>query len=319
MHRSRPAINNPIALPRAFLSMLELFECLRVPPKSAVEDVDFLLKGANKLDPQAQIQAQQLFTSMEFSRWMSSTHAETLFVQGNLNVVGAGRTSAMSAVCAALFLNLSKNTDAVVLLFSCGLHERSENPTSGPNGLIRSLITQLLLQCQTISLDFIDNRAFAEDIQSHSLSALRALFVRLVERLPQTSTVICILDGLAQFESRAWRRDLMDIIQTLNNIIRNHYLQPVVKLLVTSPFANMGKVERTISPCQVLTLRRTGIRGGRRLTGLNRILDDRIGGERRTIDESDSCNSCDMEETDGMSDDETDSDYEYDDDDGYDD
>ncbi|KAJ5701522.1 hypothetical protein N7488_009070 [Penicillium malachiteum] len=258
---------------------------------------------------------------MEFARWKSSTHAETLFVQGNLPMVGSERITAMSAVGATLYLTISKNTDAIVLFFPCGLHEGAMDPISGPNGLIRSLIAQILLQRNNTSLDFIDNRLFAEAIQSHSLSALLALLVALIERLPQTVKVVMILDGLVRFESRPWRRDLSDIIQTLNNLLCKKYLRPVVKLLVTSPYANPGKVEKMLSPCQVLRLRRTGARHGHRLSEMNRYLDDSMrepGQDASEIDSS-SSDSNDLEETEDMTDDDTESDDEDEEDDESDD
>ena len=257
----------PMGQSQSFLSRMELFKCMGVSPKGSIDDTNIVLKQHSAFTPEAQAQSQQLLSSMEFSRWMQSTHAETLFVQGNYSTMGPGRVSPLSALCATLSLNLSKHSNSIVLHFFCGTHEALDDPVSGPNGLIRSLIAQLLLTRFMFNLDFINTRPFTELIESHSLFDLCHTFRQLVEQLPTTATVVCIIDGVTQFESAAWLADLLEVIHTMNQIVNNPALHPIVKLLVTTPFTQMGQTGEAILAHHRVTLRNIG--------GARQVMSDR--------------------------------------------
>ncbi|OJJ48281.1 hypothetical protein ASPZODRAFT_130253 [Penicilliopsis zonata CBS 506.65] len=269
------SMNTPMIQSQSFLSRMDLLSCLGVSPRASVDDVDVVLKQHSVLTAEAQAQSQQLLSSIEFSRWMKASHAETLFVQGNSSIIGPCRVSPLSALCATLSLNLSKYPNCTVLHFFCGIHEAPGDPIAGPNGLIRSLIVQLLLTRATFNLDFINTRAFEELIRAHSLFDLCHTFRELIEQLPPTATVVCIMDGVARFESDAWLTDLLEVIHTLNQIIVNPALHPVVKLLVTTPFAQSGRVGRAIIAHHRLTLR-NAVGGGMGHTISDRSLSSRM-------------------------------------------
>ncbi|KAL2841162.1 hypothetical protein BJY01DRAFT_236498 [Aspergillus pseudoustus] len=261
---SRPVISRAVSDPgvHTFLSMIQLFQGLNVPPKSFIEDVDRTIQQIGRMDPSAQTQAQQLLSAPEFFKWIQASHAETLYVQGNFQMATARRISPLSALCGTLSLNLSKNTDFIVLLFVCGLHDASEDPIAGPSGLIRSLIAQLLLTGRDFNLDFINTRQFSESIHANDLPSLNHTFRQLIEQLPTNVTVVCIIDGLIRFESPAWLADLTDVVFTLNQIIYNPALHPIVKLLVTTPFANSQHVGNLIQAHRSVILRQTVVSGG---------------------------------------------------------
>ncbi|RAK96588.1 uncharacterized protein BO80DRAFT_429007 [Aspergillus ibericus CBS 121593] len=248
----------PMPQSQSFLSRMELFHCMGVSPRGALDDINVVLKQHSACTPEVQAQSQQLLSSDEFSRWMQSTHAETLFVQGNASTIGPGRVSPLSALCATLSLNFSRNSNAIVLHFFCGVHDAPYDPVAGPKGLIRSLIAQLLLTRSMFNLDFINTRSFKELIESHSLFELCHTFRQLVEQLPTTATVVCIIDGVAQFESAAWLADLLEVIHTMNQTIHNPALHPIVKLLITTPFVQSGHTGGAIMAHYWVTLRNLG-------------------------------------------------------------
>ncbi|OJJ68853.1 hypothetical protein ASPBRDRAFT_209306 [Aspergillus brasiliensis CBS 101740] len=228
---------------QSFLSGTELFHALRVNVNEPSEDVDYILKRLGQFDVAAQAQAQQLLSSEAFLQWIKSPLPQTLLVKGNYNMTGPGRISALSELCATLSLNISKNTNYIVLRTFCGLHEAPNHQNAGPNWLIRSLITQLLLSGTVSHLVHIDTRAFAESIKSHALRDLCSLFRQLIEQLPKEATVICIIDGVSGFESETWRADLFDVLYILNQTVLNQYLKPSFKLLLTTPFSHTMFIE----------------------------------------------------------------------------
>jgi hypothetical protein len=302
---SKPSMTRTMSDPDiyTFLSPMQLFQCLNVSPRSIIDDVDIVLQKIGRIDASAQAQAQQLLSSQEFLRWIGPSRTETLYVQGNLRVANSARISALSAVCATLSLNLSKNTDSVVLLFICGLHEASNEPIGGPKGLIRSLIAQLLLAGLDLKLDFISTRSYFELIKAHDLRSLAQTFRCLIESLPCNLTVVCILDGLTRFESSPWLAELEEVVYTLNEIIRNRVLRPVVKLLVTTPFANSLHLGKLIQAHQTM-LRPTFAAGGRRISArsmadrTDRLREYRMAMERGvdSEDDSDDCYARGFEE-----------------------
>lgn len=254
--------------PQSFLSDMELFNALGLAVNEPIEDVDHILKRRDQFDLAAQAQAQQLLSSEQFMGWMKSPLPETLFVKGNFQIVGSGRISVLSALCATLSLNLVKNTHYIVLHAFCGLHEAHSHQNAGPNWLIRSLIAQLLLCGVSFNLDFINTRSFAEQIKSHYLQDLCSVFRQLVEQLPNTATVICIIDGVTPFESETWKIDMIDVLFILNQIVLNEFLKLTFKLMLTTPFCHTHLVEdpSKIWSHYTVNLHPTGAGSGRRIS-----------------------------------------------------
>jgi hypothetical protein len=228
------------------MSADDLFKCLCILAQQSIDDVDQILQQLNQFDGPAHEQARQLLSNNEFTQWMGSAHSNALFVQGNFHMPGPCRISPLSALCALFSLNLSKNSPCIVLRFFCGLHEAHNGPIHGPNGLIRSFLTQLLLTSFSFNLDFINTRDFFEGIKSHSLRDLCSVFRQLIEQLPPSARVVCIIDNVNSFECDSGIADLKDVFYILGMIMTNPYLRPVVKLLATTPFSQRLITEQEI-------------------------------------------------------------------------
>lgn len=231
-HTSQPQYSQP------FLSDADLFYAIGVQVNEPIEDVDHVLKHRDQFGLAAHTQAQQLLSSEQFMGWMKSSRAETLFVKGNFQMIGPGRISGLSALCATLSLNLSKTTQYIVLRAFCGLHEAQNYQNSGPSWLIRSLVAQLLLSSVTFNVDFINTRVFAEGIKSHNLQDICSVFRSLIEQLSNTTTVVCIIDGVTRFEFETWKAEMNEVLFILNQIVLNEFLKPNFKLLLGTPFSN---------------------------------------------------------------------------------
>jgi len=103
-------------------------------------------------------------------------------------------------------LSLSPDT-TIILYFPCGQHTTLDDPLAGPSGLIRILISQLLIGWpkEVPNLEFIeDDQSLWSLIQEGHITALCQLFNQLLERLPQAVVVYCIIDGISEYETRSW-------------------------------------------------------------------------------------------------------------------
>ncbi|KAL4911438.1 hypothetical protein BDW74DRAFT_172901 [Aspergillus multicolor] len=247
--------SSPVQSPAQWLSETDLMHSLKVYFREHLENLDTVLKDQHQFDAAAQSHARQILQIPGFSQWMSSQTPDMLWVNGNFEDVGPRRISALSVLCALLVLSLHQNSNAIILHHFCGLHESGEAGTvTGPNGLIRSLIFQLLF-CgrHKFNLDFINTRRFANEIESHSLHMLCHTFRQLIEQLPPKQPVICIIDGISGFEYGPWLDELWDVMLILNRLVTDDALRPNFKLLITTPFAD-GVIDRTISQHQRVIL-----------------------------------------------------------------
>ncbi|RDW93391.1 uncharacterized protein DSM5745_00713 [Aspergillus mulundensis] len=269
--------SSPVQSPAQWLSETDLMQSLGVYFREHLEDLDTVLKEQHQFDDATQSHARQLLQTPRFSRWISSQSPDMLWVNGNFEDLGPGRLSALSVLCALLVLSLHQNSNAITLHHFCGLHETgTEGTVTGPNGLIRSLIFQLLFcSGHKFNLDFINTRQFANDIESHSLRMLCHTFRQLIEQLPPRQTVICIIDGITGFEYGPWLDDLWDVMLILNKLVTDDALRPNFKLLVTTPFAD-GIVDRTIGEHQRLVLQSDSLYDGG-LEMSDRLVWDDIG------------------------------------------
>ncbi|KAL4982898.1 hypothetical protein BDW68DRAFT_182100 [Aspergillus falconensis] len=221
--------HSPVQSPPHWLSETELIQSLGVYFRQHLEDLDTGLKEQHQFDDATQSYARKLLQSPKFSGWISSQSPEMLW-----------------------------NTNAIVLHHFCGLHEiGGEGAVTGPNGLIRSLIFQLLFsgrhKFNLDFMDFINTRQLADDILSQSRRMLCHTFRQLIEQLPPRQTVISIVDGITGLEYGPWLDDLWDVVFILNKLVTDPAIRPNFKLLVTMPFAD-EVVDRTIMENQRLVL-----------------------------------------------------------------
>lgn len=206
------------------------------------------------------MQAQSLTKTPEFQRWLASHRPDLLLVDGNAYIPGPGRISAMSIFCAVLVLGLMKSKKHIVLHFFCGQHTTTKDNMSGPKGLMRSIITQLLYCGKQFDIDFIDSRTYRESLEAHSLPHLCDTFCKLIEQIQLDTSVFCVVDGVSLYEGDHWLDELFCVFETLNALVENEHLQPVFKLLLTSPFVSRQLGHQTATSRRVV-LRRSVVNG----------------------------------------------------------
>lgn len=167
---------------------------------------------------------------------MGQCTSSVLVVDGNLGSAGMGRTSPLSILSASLVTELSTKDDYAILQFFCGMHAGLQDPFSGPRGILRLLITQLILYPgKTVtSLDFMEP-ALYEALRAQEIGGLCCLFEQLILRSNAHDTIFCIIDGMAELElSPHWRNETLQVFAFLRELINQHKASPILKVLLTN-------------------------------------------------------------------------------------
>ena len=231
----------PLSVSTALITLPRLFDVLAVPLGSGVVDLEKALKYGESCDVVSQGQARWLLRTEQFLHWFTATRSGILLIDGNTNSTDSGRISAMSYLCTTLVASIiqtQEEVDAVSLYFFCGLHIASNDELRGPNGMMRAILTDLLMELQQrkiLSLDFVDNHDFREALECNDLRAICDAFLELVKQLPLDTPVYCIIDGLSLYEKMELLDDSYLVIDKLNELVSDQHLRPIFKVLLTSP------------------------------------------------------------------------------------
>lgn len=172
--------------------------------------------------------------SRNFEVWLQSKDTRVLLVDGNCAAGLNSRTSPISLICATLVQSLADVQQVIRLHFFCGLHTSVDDPLSGPTGLMRSLISQLL-PLQNFDLSFVNSRSYRDQIYACELGHLCDLFQILVHQIPIDTVVFCVVDGISLYERLEWMEETCFIVRKLKEITESPTLNTIFKLLLTSP------------------------------------------------------------------------------------
>lgn len=219
-----------------------------------MDDIQITMRQGISLDPSCQGQAYSLMRNSKFEIWLKSSKAQALLVDGNSASVALSRTSPISLLCATLARSLVGVQSAICLQFFCGLHTSSNDSLSGPQGLIRSLTSQLL-SYYNFDLGFINCRSFRDRIQSHEMHHLCELFRTLLRQIPIDNVVFCIIDSISLYERAEWRRDICFVVHKLRENTEIVELNAVFKLFIASS-SRSRHVNSHIAPQDQLILPR---------------------------------------------------------------
>ncbi|KAI4685099.1 hypothetical protein J4E81_008912 [Alternaria sp. BMP 2799] len=201
-------------------------------------ETEHILRQSNSLRPKGLGKARWLLTTAQFKNWLSQPFSGILLVDGYCKDDGIGKISPLSVLCASLATTLVQTSSNIVLRFFCSSHTRVEQDTiSGPSGLLRSLITQLILYPGTpdIDLDPMEQGLY-DAVSQCNVLALVSLFGSIVCNMDKSITIICVIDGISDFETplRGWDREILGVVDQLQNLVYNQRSGPTLKLLMTS-------------------------------------------------------------------------------------
>lgn len=207
---------------------------LEVEPEIMHQDEQIVMMEGGKAGLVPQAQGQWLLNNPRLQHWLTADETTSLLVDGNGN--GSDIISPMSHVCALLITSLQRIEPVLTVFFFCGLHVSKQDPLSGPSGLVRSLISQIL-DIQEYSLDFIDDE-YERRLQEWDIAYLMHLFQSLVDQLPQDRVLYCIIDGISFYERSIHNPELEVVIRGLTELAQDCGIGPIFKLLITSPLNN---------------------------------------------------------------------------------
>lgn len=247
-------VNTATNVSKPLITQGNLIGILAVDPGGAMDDIQITMRQGISLDPSCQGQAYSLMRNSKFEIWLKSSKAQALLVDGNSASVALSRTSPISLLCATLARSLVGVQSAICLQFFCGLHTSSNDSLSGPQGLIRSLTSQLL-SYYNFDLGFINCRSFRDRIQSHEMHHLCELFRTLLRQIPIDNVVFCIIDSISLYERAEWRRDICFVVHKLRENTEIVELNAVFKLFIASS-SRSRHVNSHIAPQDQLILPR---------------------------------------------------------------
>lgn len=227
------------------------------------DDLERALFQRNRFKQSTQAQAQSLLRHSRFVKWLSESHPDMIFVEGNIASAALDKLSVVSVFCATLVASMIKvKPHEVIVHFFCGLHTTSNDIWHGPNGLIRSIIVQLLVKLASLdilSLDFINDREYLRDLEAHDLPSLCETLHELIYQFPPDMTVYCVVDGISSFDKNKMFDNLATVISTLKGIVRDRYLPAIFKVLITTPKSCSMRIKRLLDPSDLVMLASSNI------------------------------------------------------------
>ncbi|KAF2489459.1 hypothetical protein BU16DRAFT_567633 [Lophium mytilinum] len=221
---------------KEYINQEQFLQSLYVNVKIMSLDIENTFRQRDAMDEACQGQRAWLLQSRQFQNIISSRQSEILLVDGNADGFELERISPMSALCAALLRSFEhmRPGPPMYLSFFCGLHTSSNDPVSGPTGMMRSLTAQLLRMYE-FRFDFVDSHRYRDALESHDLHYLCAAFERLVYQLPANTPIFCIIDSISLYERSELESDLGRIAATFKQLGLDPSLGCFFKALITSP------------------------------------------------------------------------------------
>lgn len=88
----------------------------------------------------------------------------------------------------------------VAQAFFCGHYKNLEYAETGPIDMIRSLVSQLIVNCRLCSTIDVSLIGKLININSLDMCDLLSVFSKLIAKLPRSFLVLCIIDGITLYE-----------------------------------------------------------------------------------------------------------------------
>jgi len=242
----------------------QLLGLMNVHHLGALDDEQHIIRRGHSLDNEATSHAATMFQTTQVQKLLQSPESGVVLVNGCTDRSQNTKISPITYVCATLThaLRRSAATNAV-LAFFCGQHSSSQDDLIGPQGLMRSLVADLVLslaQNERISEAApIWFPAPQEHFEELSFKDICQLFCHLVQLVPKEITVYCVVDGISYYERQVWKEDYDLMMECFGAIITNNAIAAAFKLLLTSPTVSRWLPD--LMPYQRVSLRNMRTRG----------------------------------------------------------
>ena len=218
------------------LNTADLLDIMGVGDHSPTKDLKQSLRAGQSMELTATLAAQGTIENIKFKEWLSTDMSTALLVEGSYPSADFGRSTPVSLMSSFVIDSLQDKDPAIPLHFFCGSHSSSSDPFRGPQGLMRSLICQLVDWC-TFELDFVSTRRYREQLECFNVRILCDCFRKLVERVSMNATLFCIIDSISFFERKEWAESCRFVVNELQDLADDETAVPraTFKLLITSP------------------------------------------------------------------------------------
>ncbi|EHK47201.1 hypothetical protein TRIATDRAFT_142047, partial [Trichoderma atroviride IMI 206040] len=222
------------------LSESDIINLLQTP--DPIGDADRILRKESLMSDEALGYATLLRQKRQFKEWLSSDWPSLVLVDGCSRGESVGRTSPMSFFTASFASTLIRAETGIVLQFFCGHHIDPQKENSGPKGLLRSIISQLILypKSYNLSLNFVDQGLY-DAVAASNTEALCYFFEKLFWQIQPDTIIYVLIDSVSDFESDLHdygeRMDrVLILFQTLiGQVLQGFAAGPKLKLFMTSP------------------------------------------------------------------------------------
>lgn len=204
----------------------------------AARDQDWASCLGRSLDPTRQERISIVMQDRHFQEWFKSSHSLTLVINGmEMESHWQESVSTTSYMCYLLSQTLSRLQISNSLTFYCGLHSMPGERIEGVDGMLRSIIAQLLQAYgDQINLSFLDF-SMIQELQNHSVRQLCLLLESLLSGIG-IGVVFLMIDGISWYEVESRMQETTLVMQFLNSLVENvesSHTGFVMKLLITSP------------------------------------------------------------------------------------
>jgi len=208
---------------------------LGVSAEVPIEDHRRIHRRCQSSEPSDDQIARGIIEGPGFREWLCTDDSSALFIEGGPVLDFYGHASLPLMSCLAIKY-LEGKEPAVAIYHFCKRHLSPKDPIQGPQGMMRSLICQILRLFQSqVDLGFTSGGRYREQLESHNLHILCDCFAQVVKQLPVETVLFCIIDSIDRFERHEWADDCRYMIRELQDILHEYECGPVFKLLVTSP------------------------------------------------------------------------------------
>jgi hypothetical protein len=200
---------------------------------------DIVLYRGARLDTRLQDRIALLLHNPKFTTWFQRADSQVLVINGMGNMLLLDVVSPLSYLCAMLARTVAAMPHSYPLSFYCRLHCEQVDPLCGVSGMLRSFITQLILQTDTQNVSFL-TWVDLDKIWTGEPAVVWDLFVELLQR-QHPAAIVCIIDGVSFLDKEPYQAGLGYIMNSLNELVRFIAASQnnlVFKLLVTNPTVN---------------------------------------------------------------------------------
>lgn len=206
------------------------------------------IENAQELIPVAEKERTDcLVRNQRFKDWVVAPKSTELLIHGDFEATYD--VSALSLFSSLFLQGVREYGQFTTLAFYCSRHLEGEH--AGGRAMIKSLVTQLLRQCQ-FDAGRVDKQVKANLIEDGDIQQMTVLFRSLLLQL-HGITVICVIDGVKYYERDEHVDDMALVLRSLLDLTLDQSLEIVFKVLVTS-HSPTHIVRQAFAPTDILSL-----------------------------------------------------------------